>query len=284
MQLKEGGLELPAFGSLFPRVGYHAVYEKSIREAIDLAIEHGFSSVQIETAMPQFFPERCDPQTRREIGDYAEDGNVTLKVHAPGEDFSLQTLHSSVQRAVLERLKEVIDFACDLGAKMVTVHSGIVPVFTVPAKGGVPINVQYPALCAQRLKTALAELADYSEGRILLCVENSPLSATLMNLLPEMLEDGKLSLAWDLAKMYKADRTVDAEVESFFMEHLGKVRECHLHDRTRKHGHQIIGEGFVDFKRYLSLLSDYDVEYTIEVRPIENAVKSLEALRKIIGQ
>ena len=284
MQLKEGGLELPAFDSLFSRVGYHAVCEKSIREAVDLAIEHGFSSVQIETAMPQFFPERYDVQTRREIGNYAEDRNVTLKVHAPGEDFSMQTLHSSVQRAVLERHKEVIDFACDLGAKLVTFHSGIVPVFTVPRKERVPINVQYPALCAQKLKTALAELADYSEGRILLCVENSPLSATLMNLLPEMLEDGKLFLAWDLAKMYKADRTVDAEVESFFLEHLGKVRECHLHDRTREHGHQIIGEGFVDFKRYLSLLSDYDVEYTIEVRPVENAVKSLEALIKIIGQ
>ena len=36
--------------------GVHAVYEKVFREAIDLAFEYGFSSVQIETAMPESFP------------------------------------------------------------------------------------------------------------------------------------------------------------------------------------------------------------------------------------
>ena len=273
-------MKLSNLENIVSRVGFHAVHEKSVRGAIDLASRYGFSSVQIETAMPQFFPERYDSAARGEIRSHAEDKNVTLKVHAPGEDFSLQTLHSSVQRAILERLKEVIDFASDLDAKLVTVHSGIVPVFTVPGKGRVPVDLLYPGLCSQRLKTALLELADHSEGRILLCVENSPLSATLMKVLPEMLEKGKAFLAWDLAKMYRADGTVDQEVESFFLRHLDKVRECHLHDRTMEHGHMIIGEGFVDFKRYLSLLSNHDVEYTIEVRPIENALKSLEVLRK----
>ena len=232
--------------------------------------------------MPQFFPERYSSAERERVRRYAEEKNIVLKVHAPGEDFSLQTLHSSVQQAILNRLKEVVDFACDLGAKLATVHSGIVPVFTVPGEGRIPIDVQYPELCAQRLETALLELSDHSEERILLCVENSPLSATLMKLLPEMLENGSAFLAWDLAKMYNAEGRVYAEVEGFFVKHLDSVRECHLHDRTKEHGHQIIGEGFVDFKRYLSLLSDHDVEYTIEVRPIENAVKSLEALRRII--
>jgi len=274
---------LPDLNRTLSRVGFHSVYEKSVREAIDLASRYGLSSVQIEAAMPQFFPERYDCAAREEIARHAEDKSVTLKIHAPGEDFSLQTLHSSVQRAVLARLKEVIRFACDLDAKLVTVHSGVVPVFTVPGKGRVPVDLLYPRLCSQRLKAALLELADYCEGRILLCVENSPLSASLMKILPEMLEDGEAFLAWDLARMYRADGSPDAEVEGFFLKYLDKVRECHLHDRTGEHGHMIIGEGFVDFKRYLSLLSNHDLEYTIEVRPIENALKSLEALRKIIG-
>jgi len=33
--------------------GVYTVYEKGFREAIDLAFEYGFSSVQIETAMPE---------------------------------------------------------------------------------------------------------------------------------------------------------------------------------------------------------------------------------------
>ncbi|MEM2608376.1 MAG: hypothetical protein QXT87_03965 [Thermoproteota archaeon] len=42
--------------NVLSRIGFHSVYEKSIREAVDLAYKHGFSSVQVETAMPIFFP------------------------------------------------------------------------------------------------------------------------------------------------------------------------------------------------------------------------------------
>lgn len=83
--------------------------------------------------------------------------------------------------------------------------------------------------------------------------------------------------------MYRSDGTIMTDVENFFLSHLDKVRECHLHDRTSEHGHQIIGQGYVNFKHYLNLLSEYPVEYTIEVRPIENAVKSFEAFRKILA-
>jgi len=273
---------MPSLNSVSSKVGFHAVYERSVKEAIDLACKFGFSSVQIETAMPQFFPEIYDVETREEISRCADKRDVTLKVHAPGEDFSLQTLHASIQHAIIMRLKEVIDFACDIGAKLVTIHPGAVPVFTVPERGHISIDVQYPQLHLQRLKVAFLELSDYSKGKTLLCVENSPFTANVMKVLSEMFKDDRIFLAWDLAKMYRADGTVYAKVEKFFLKHLSKVRECHLHDRTKEHGHQIIGKGYVDFKRYLGLLSNYDVEYTIEVRPIENALKSLRALRKII--
>jgi len=264
------------------RIGFHAVYEKSIREAIDLASEYGFSSVQIETAMPQFFPEKYNIKTREEIRRYADEKGVTLKVHAPGEDFSLQTLHTSIQQAIIKRLKEVIDFAGDLGAKIVTIHPGTVPVFTIPKKGHVSIDVQYPKLHIHSLKTALLDLTSHSEGKTLLCIENSPFTNTVMKVLQDILNDREIFLTWDLAKLYKGDGTIYDEVENFFLKHLDKIRECHLHDRTKTSGHQIIGKGFVDFKRYIDLLSNCDVEYTIEVRPVENALKSIEALKRVM--
>ena len=127
------------------------------------------------------------------------------------------------------------------------------------------------------------ELSKYSKGKTLLCVENSPYTFAVMEVLSNMLEDDAVFLAWDLSKLYRSDGTVYREVEDFFLKHLERVRECHLHDRTREGGHQVIGTGFVDFRHYLRLLSNYDVEYTIEVRPIENALRSLGALRKIIN-
>jgi sugar phosphate isomerase/epimerase len=272
------------FEGILARIGFHAVYEKNIQEAVDLASRHNFSSVQIDATMPQFFPEKYELIDRRNIRRYAEKRGIILKVHVPSEDCSLQTLHSIVQSAVIDRFKEVIDFGYELGGKIVTIHAGNVPVFTIPFIGHVPIDTDYPELHIESLRTALNELSEYAEGRILLCVENSPFTAVVMQVLPSFLEKGKLFLTWDLAKMYRSDGTIMTDVENFFLCHLDKVRECHLHDRTSEYGHQIIGQGYVNFEHYLSLLSEYPVEYTIEVRPVENAVKSFEVLRKILAK
>lgn len=110
--------------NVLSRTGFHTVYEKSIGEAIDLAYKYGFSSIQIETAIPTFFPEKYAREARKEIATYATDRSIILKVHAPGEDFSLQTIHFSVQEAAIKRIKEVIYFVDDLNAKLVTYTSG----------------------------------------------------------------------------------------------------------------------------------------------------------------
>ena len=272
------------FETASSHVGFHSVYEKNIKEAINLACEHGFSAVQIDATVPQFFPEKYGPRDRQAVRRYAEEKGVAIKVHAPTENFSLQTLHAGVQKAIISRFKEVIDFGCDLGAKIVTIHTGAVPVFTIPGKGHVPIDVSFPELHVKVLRTALEELSDYAGDRTFLCIENSPFTDVVMQVVSAMLQDDcKLFLTWDLAKMYRNDGTVNSDVESFFENHIDKVRECHLHDRTAEHSHQIIGQGFVDFRHYIGLLSEYPVEYTIEVRPIENAVNSFAALKKILG-
>ncbi len=272
------------FETILSHVGFHSVYEKNIKEAVDVASEHGFSSVQIDATIPRFFPEAYDSRDRRTVRRYAEEKGVAIKVHAPTEDFSLQTLHAGAQKAIISRFKEVIDFGCDLDAKIVTIHAGAVPVFTIPGKGHEPIDVSFPELHEKVLKAALEELSDYAGDRTFLCIENSPFTNVVIQVLSDMFnKDCNLFLAWDLAKMYRSDGTVNSDVENFFENHIDKVRECHLHDRTAEHSHQIIGQGFVDFRHYIGLLSEYPVEYTIEVRPIENAVKSFAALKKILG-
>lgn len=59
--------------NILSRIGFHAVYERSVRKAVDLAYKHGFSSAQVETAMPTFFPEKYTIEARREIAMYAAD-------------------------------------------------------------------------------------------------------------------------------------------------------------------------------------------------------------------
>ena len=267
------------FERIRSRIGYHVVYDKSIEDAIDYASANGFTSIQVDLTMPKFFPEKYDKAIRRQIRDYAKERNVELTLHLPGEDFSLQTLHFGIRSAIVERIKEVIDFAQDLGATRVTIHPGAVPVFTVPDLGDVPITEQYPDLHREVLEKALRELSRHAEGKTRLCVENSPFSKTVMDVLEKLLvEEKNLFLAWDIAKTYHPDGSLKADVEEFFLKHLDKVRECHLHDRTEAGPHDVIGKGKIDFVRYLNLLGDLDMGYTIEVRPRERALNCLRII------
>ena len=163
------------FETVLSHVGFHSVYEKNIKEAVDLADKYGFFSVQIDATMPQYFPEACNLSERRAVRRYVEEKGVAIKVHAPTEDFSLQTLHSVVQKAVVIRFKEVVDFGCDLGAKVITIHAGNVPVFTIPNKGHEPIDVSFPELHVKVLKAALEELSDYAGGQNIFVHREQPL-------------------------------------------------------------------------------------------------------------
>jgi sugar phosphate isomerase/epimerase len=67
------------------------------------------------------------------------------------------------------------------------------------------------------------------------------------------------------------------------MRQLEKIRECHLHDqKPRKYSHDILGVGKIDFSRYLKILVPQSVHFTLEIRPREDALKSLKILKDIL--
>lgn len=273
------------FERIRSRIGYHVVYDKSIEDAIDYASANGFTSIQVDLTMPKFFSEKYVKATRRQIRDYAKKRNVELTLHLPGEDFSLQTLHPKIRSAIVKRVKEVIDFANDISATRVTIHPGTVPVFSMPGLGDVPITEQYPDLHKEALENALRELSRYAKGKTCLCIENSPFSKIVMDVLDKLLSDEEnIFLAWDIAKTYNRDGSLKVDVEEFFLKHLDKVRECHLHDRSEEGPHDVIGKGKIDFARYLNLLGDLDVGYTIEVRPRERALHCLQIIEEFKNQ
>jgi len=176
-------------------------------------------------------------------------------------------------------MRELIDFAQDIQAIRVTVHLGNVPVFTMPGIGDVPISEQYPDLHKKTLEKALRYLSRYAAGKTTLCVENAPFNDIVMDVLNALIDKEDLFLTWDIAKTYRQDGRLIAEVEDFFLKHLDKVRECHLHDRTERGSHEILGRGKIDFIRYLNLLGDRDIDYTIEVRPRERALTCLRIIK-----
>lgn len=46
------------------------------------------------------------------------------------------------------------------------------------------------------------------------------------------------------------------------------------------HGHDLLGVSDIDFPYYLKLLAPHDIHFTLEIRPRENAYKSLCSIKK----
>jgi len=102
-------------------------------------------------------------------------------------------------------------------------------------------------------------------------------------MLEEFLKTEKLFLCWDIAKTYNRDLRKNQQLEKFFLKHIPKIRQCHLHDIIPGfRAHQVIGSGELDFMEFFNQLQEAPIiDYCIEVRPREKARESLRNLQQI---
>jgi sugar phosphate isomerase/epimerase len=264
------------------RFGYHVVYDADIYDAINFADQHGFGYIVPDLMVPRFFPERFDGSERRRIRDFAESRGVSISFHGPSDYVNLGTLYPELRRAVLDRMKLCLDFAEDVGAERLTIHIDPPYDFVFAGRKGTYLRDHW-SLYKHAIKESLVELVEQSRGKVLICVENDRLSEIAKEVLEELLPTSRLFLSWDIPKSHSDAGKPVPETEDFLMRHLVKVRECHLHDqRPGKYSHDILGDGKIDFPRYLKLLVPEDVHFTLEIRPREDAFESLKVLRKML--
>ncbi|KYH29655.1 MULTISPECIES: sugar phosphate isomerase/epimerase family protein [Clostridium] len=258
------------------KIGYAAsAGEKNIYDTIDYAYNNKFSAVELNINMPIFFPERFDTNERKKVKEYAKEKGIELTFHAP-EDISLLQLQKGMREAGIARLKEVMDFAYDLGASRLTMHIGGAVCFTLTDRKVYMDELFYDDF-KKVLDDSLKELIDYSKGKVKLCIENSGRfpQKLVQEALDEMISKEKdLFLTWDIGHSYENKYN---EVE-FFLRHLDRIRTCHLHDNNGSSDHQVIGQGNVDFKWHFEKMKNSDIIYIIEVRPREKAVESVAQL------
>ncbi len=265
------------------RFGYHVVYDVDIYDAINFASRHGFGYIVPDLMVPRFFPERFSLQERRRIREFAASKGVSISFHGPSDYLNLGTLYPEVRKGVLDRMKLCLDFARDVGAERFTIHIDPPFDFVFAGRKGTYLRDHW-TLYKSALRQSLVEMAEYSRGEVFVCVENDRLSRIAMEVLEELLPTEKLFLTWDVPKSYAITGEPIVEMENFLMRHLEKVKECHLHDqKPGKYSHDILGAGKIDFSHYLKKLVPQDVHFTLEIRPRENALKSLKILKDMLG-
>ncbi|QXM06599.1 sugar phosphate isomerase/epimerase family protein [Crassaminicella indica] len=261
------------------KVGYAAsAGEIDIFDTLKYTKENGFDCVELNVNMPIFFPENFTKEDREKIKKYKEENNIAITLHAP-EDITLLQLQENIRRATIDRLKEVIDFGHDIGASRITMHIGSVVCFTLTDRKSY-LDEFYCEEYKKVLKESLIELGNYAENKVYLCIENSGRfpEKVVQEVLDEIIGKENIYLTWDIGHSY----TNQYNEIAFFLKHIAYIKTCHLHDHNGKSDHQIIGRGNVDFKWHIQKMKDIDVYYIIEVRPRENAVKSLDKLKEIL--
>lgn len=261
---------------MLKKIGYAAtVGEENIYKTIDFAQENAMSAVEINLNVPIYFPENFSMEERAKIKKYAEDKGITLSMHAP-EDITLLQLQSSIREATLNRLKEIIDFGIHIGGRALTLHVGPSVCFTLVDRKSY-MEEFHKEEYKKILTNSLIELINHAGNKLMICVENSGrfTENLIQETLQELLDTTSLSLTWDIGHSYENKYN---EVE-FFIKNIDKIRTCHVHDNNGKSDHQIVGTGNLDFKKHFSLMEGKDIVYIIEVRPRENAVKSLKKLQ-----
>jgi sugar phosphate isomerase/epimerase len=268
---------------IIDRVSYHAVYDKSILDALKYAHRNGFAGIQLAVEVPHLSFESLSEEELQKITSFVEATGTRISIHAPDEATSLFQYSKFLRQGVKEYFHALFDLAARVKAQIITIHTGVMLSF----KTDTALVISVPAVDLPIFKDMVIKNLDtllkMADNRFGICVENVALDAFTLSILQPYLDNQRLALCWDLAKSW--DNPI---VEQFYLKNLRHIKQVHLHDvrrekKSNRRSHLVIGTGEIDFLRYFNELSEVDVlDYCIEVRPREKAKESLEALRKLL--
>jgi sugar phosphate isomerase/epimerase len=122
--------------------------------------------------------------------------------------------------------------------------------------------------------------------KTLICFENYALNAVVMNVFDRIFrENGNLYLTLDIAKLYNKNFEIIQKDYEYMTERGERIREIHIHDVNPQYGgHQSVGSGIVDFKKFEKFLFREDIFMNFEVRPPEAAKLSKQTLFETFGK
>jgi sugar phosphate isomerase/epimerase len=256
-------------------------------ETISFAHQHGFHGVEIACEYPRG-PLDYSHEAILQIANLAQKYGVPLQVHAPYHNVRLADINPRIREASVQSVKDAIDFANRINAKMVTMHLGNI------AK--IPLD-DFSTRIHKALLDSMITLIEYAEAHeVTIAIENVP----------------SMKSAWEEAVGKKAEELIDIIKEikaknigvTFDVGHANTVGDpaefatkiapyvvnIHLHDNDGSTDqHLVIGEGKIDFLRILSIFkkSGYSGPLVLEYfdpASLVKAMKDLQRLLKLLAQ
>lgn len=273
---------MPEKEALKKRLGIQILFDFSdITEAIDFAASSGFGALEINLGNIRFGEQLRRARERRRIKKRAKGSGVVLTVHAlEGPSFFIPS--ERVRRCAIQELKQILDWAAEIGAKNVIMHLGFDMHYGF-GEGNRFTHEQFPEYYEGALFSALSELKSYARHRARLCVENVggfrfPVSRQVLS---KILGRG-LGLCFDVGHISILAEDKKKEEFAFFQRFQQSIYHAHLHHNNgTRDQHLPLGEGTVDVRSYLRLIFRSRAIMVFETRPKEAALKSRDYFERV---
>lgn len=268
-------------------VGYQSFMpDEAPMESVDFALDLGLGLIEFNANMPWFFPEQFNAAQRAEIRSKAHDAGLTLAIHAP-EEISLVSPHSSLLSAGVDRMKDFIELASDLGAQVLTCHLGGNYLRWSTGDG----RALFPhELYGRRMKESILKSLPFlarhaNEKGVKLALENAGYFGPeiIQETVAETMAAAPLYLTWDLGHSNTRGGMLQRH-EEFLLARLERVALFHLHDNDgSSDSHGVLGTGTLDLPRTIDIARRADAPISIEVRPRALIPACVAALLKALA-
>lgn len=265
---------------------YHVIYDDSLSDAVRYASKSNWTSVVPDIGVPAFSPERISSEERSQLRSLSRDLSIGWGFHAAGDNVSLFSTYPPIRAGIMQYFKQTINLAREIstGPTNVVIHAGAPPQFKKARNQSGNFSEIYRETYAQIFRENLTELVEHAAPHVKIAIENTGWTPLIRDVVRQVLPTG-LRICLDIPKLYGPGFKLVEEDWNFIQEHKGFIEVVHIHDIDPKLGsHQVVGEGVIDFERYLRFLSQLSKkpQYVFEVRPREAANESLTNIGRLL--
>ncbi len=252
-----------------------------ILEAIEFVSNSGYNVLEINLSNPFFHVQLKERRIRKRIREKTKQG-MKLLFHYP-EGVSFFTVEEEFVNLSLSLLKKTIANLNEIAAERLTLHLGNDFTFALTGKKLLTFEV-YPDFYRQRIEKIVRAMRQIAQGETVLCIENVGgfRYPFVMEILSRHLGEN-LGLTLDIGHINRLPPEKQKIEKAFFHKNRLHIKNCHIHDNSGEWDeHNIVGEGKIDIRSYLEMLSDTETYLIVEVRPKESALESLRRLEKML--
>ena len=213
------------------------------------------------------------PLIKERLVEIRSSYDFNFSIHAPLSDINIASLNPAIRKISNDQIIEAIKIASNLDIKTVTMHPGHLS----------PLGFHCPDKVGQINEESIHRLGKIAvDHGITLCLENMPnMTITLCRSAEQLLRiiaDTDIKICFDVGHANTTNQIDE------FLSCVNFFANVHIHDNDGiGDKHQVIGNGNIEFYHVMSALHGrYNGDYVVEMRSLEDAIKSKNSLEAIL--